>query len=146
MQAQYEAYNIICFIIMKLSAALLIRKLSDNCISEYVTQAKNVVDFLDVLFILPKAQPRSHFTTGQKNTWAARVFRQYLRHHRNAVSNSTYYQSWKYYIHLLIQNLEETCFLSQLLVICIFKSSPVGSEVLKFIQFRTSRFKTFNFK
>lgn len=53
---------------MKLSAALLIRKLSDNCISEYVTQAKNVVDFLDVLFILPKAQPRSHFTTGQKNT------------------------------------------------------------------------------
>lgn len=45
MQAQYEAYNIICFIIMKLSAALLIRKLSDNCITEYVTQAKNVVDF-----------------------------------------------------------------------------------------------------
>lgn len=45
MQAQYEAYNIICFIIMKLSAALLIRKLSDHCITEYVTQAKNVVDF-----------------------------------------------------------------------------------------------------
>lgn len=121
------------------------KKQADNHIIKQVTRARRAAGFLGALFVLFRTLPNGHYTIGQKNISATKVFRQYSRHRNQGITapNPAYYWSWQYFIHQLTQNLEETQFLSELWVITTFKSSPAGSEVLKFFTFLLALIQNF---